>query len=184
MAGEAEAEGGGVMAEPQQKLVRDYLALVRANLGRFWSKVDITPACWDWIAGKDKDGYGFFVVTFGRVAGRQRMAKLRSHRVAYELEHGPIPDGLLVLHSCDNPACCNPSHLRAGTQKENRGDSVARGRVARGERHGTAKLSEAQAREVIRLRKSGEDVNAIAARFGIAAVTVYQVGRNHWKHLA
>lgn len=174
------------MSEPMQKpgkMERDYLPLVHANPERFWSKVERGPGCWDWTAGKDKEGYGFFVVTFGRILGRQQMTKLRSHRLAFELVNGYIPDGMLVLHGCDNPSCCRPDHLRAGTQMENRADAVARGRTMRGARHVKAKLTEESAREVIRLRDSGVPVKEIAVNFGIATVTVYQIGRNNWKHL-
>lgn len=67
-----------------------------------------------------------------------------AHRIAYILSHGPIPDGLDILHSCDNPPCCNPAHLRPGTHAENMADMVRKGRrtVRRGEANHNAKMSD------------------------------------------
>lgn len=86
---------------------------------RFWSKVEKSDGCWTWIAGCDPQGYG----TFG-LDGKVQKA----HRVSYQLAIGPIPAGAHVLHSCDNPPCVRPDHLRAGTRSDNMRDKVARGR--------------------------------------------------------
>ena len=89
--------------------------------GRFWSKVDRSAdGCWPWRGCRGRDGYG--AVTIG---GR----KLRAHRYSYSICVGPIPSGLLVLHSCDNRVCVNPAHLSVGTQKDNMRDCVERGRT-------------------------------------------------------
>jgi hypothetical protein len=79
---------------------------------RFLAKVDKSGECWLWTAAKDRDGYGQF-----KLDGRMRAA----HRVSWEMEHGPIPDGLEVDHRCFNHACVNPSpaHLRTATPKQN-----------------------------------------------------------------
>jgi hypothetical protein len=77
------------------------------------------PGCWIWRGYRNAFGYG-------RVWFRYRRAY--PHRVAWELQHGPIPEGLSVLHRCDNPACVRPSHLRLGTQADNIRDCVAKGR--------------------------------------------------------
>ncbi len=165
---------------------QNYLLFARRQERRLWSKAKRSETgCLDWQGRLDKDGYGKFMISLPRlIKNKQEQCAMRAHRLAYELTHGPIPSGLLVLHSCDNPRCVEPSHLTAGTQLQNRRDAVARGRVPAGEKHSQAKLTEEQAREVIRLRQEGADVKEIAAAFGIATVTVYQVGRNIWRHIA
>lgn len=78
---------------------------------RFWSKVDKSnPGCWPWTAYVDPSGYGRFRVD-GRSAG--------AHRVAWELTNGPIPEGLILDHTCRNRRCCNPDHLHAVTVRQN-----------------------------------------------------------------
>lgn len=113
---------------------------------RFWAKVQIgsEAECWNWTASTQSKGYGSFGVGQGKTA--------LAHRVAYELVHGNIPDGLVVRHRCDNRLCCNPAHLELGTVAENNQDAVERGRNARGERNGRAKLTVEQVREIRRLR--------------------------------
>ena len=88
---------------------------------RFWSKVEIIPGheCWEWTGGKNRGGYGTFYLA-GRTLG--------SHRVSYELNIGPIQEGLSVLHRCDNPGCIRPEHLFAGNQTDNISDMIAKGR--------------------------------------------------------
>lgn len=86
---------------------------------RFWSKVEKADGCWLWVAHRDHLGYGSFGLN-GKVH--------RAHRVAYMLTAGPIPEGAHILHSCDNPSCVNPAHLRAGTRSDNMRDKVARRR--------------------------------------------------------
>lgn len=86
---------------------------------RFWAKVDRTGACWLWVAGVDRRGYGRFWAR-----GHQHGA----HREAYRLTYGEIPDGLFVCHRCDTPLCVRPSHLFLGSHAENMQDMVQKGR--------------------------------------------------------
>lgn len=88
-------------------------------LRRFWSHVNKTDSCWEWDRPY-KDGYGLFF------ADGQRMG---AHRFSWILANGPIPDGLLVCHHCDNRCCVNPSHLFLGTHRDNMIDMVKKGRV-------------------------------------------------------
>jgi hypothetical protein len=110
---------------------------------RFWSKVNkdgpIPPhcpelgPCWEWTAGVDKDGYGKFVIS--RPAGVEpREITVRPHRFAWELEHGPLGDALL-MHRCDNRRCVRNAHTCPGTHQENIADRHAKGRDASGDRH-------------------------------------------------
>jgi hypothetical protein len=87
----------------------------------FWSRVEHgePEVCWPWTAGKLPKGYGLT-----GIAGRSALA----HRVAYIIAHGPIPEGLVVRHTCHNPQCCNPSHLIAGTYAQNEADKKTRQR--------------------------------------------------------
>jgi hypothetical protein len=75
--------------------------------------------CHEWQGALTYNGYGRIGVN-GKVQ--------RAHRVAYELAHGPIPEGIVVCHRCDNPRCCNPDHLFLGTTQENVDDKVQKGR--------------------------------------------------------
>ena len=104
--------------------------------------------CWEWVANKDRNGYG-------RFGGK---TKISSHRYSWELAYGNIPDGLFVLHKCDNPSCVNPEHLFLGTQQDNMIDMVEKGRwtprnttntpegiiARRGESHPNHKLTDLQ----------------------------------------
>jgi hypothetical protein len=144
----------------------------RALGERFWEKVDRhgPDECWPWIAarfaGKD---YGAF-----RVGGQQR----RAHRVAYELTHGPIASHQLVCHSCDNPCCCNPSHLWLGSHADNHADRNRKERQAKGERSGMRlhpwKLSPQQADEIRRLRGQ-EYQRETAHRYGVSQSMVWKI---------
>lgn len=126
---------------------------------RFWSKVDKGGDCWVWTAGRIKRGYGRF-----RMYGRRYLA----HRVAYLLSVGPIPDGMGVLHRCDNPPCCNPAHLFLGTDADNSRDMVTKGRNAYGERSGTAKLCEADVMDMRYFHSTGMSFARLGSLYGVS----------------
>lgn len=140
-------------------------------------KVEEDSECWPWVA-KAVARYGYGRMTAGR--GRY----LRAHQVAWALKNGPIPDGAVIRHTCDNPACCNPSHLKIGTQAENIGDAVRRGRNSppphrTGEAHPSAKLT---ARQVEEIRASQETLEMAAARYGVSSKTIWRIRKNHqWR---
>lgn len=96
---------------------------------RFWAKVDIKSEeeCWEWEGSSNSHGYG--TINVGGRIGNKHGITLSTHRVAKTLSMGEeIPDGLLVMHTCDNPPCCNPSHLEVGTDQDNMSDKVNKGR--------------------------------------------------------
>ena len=101
---------------------------------RFWKKVCKTANCWEWIGGLTGAGYGII-----QEAGKGSK-NLLAHRVSYTIHKGEIPDGLQVLHSCDNRACVNPDHLRPGTQSENIIEAYQRGRKLGRDRKNGSKL--------------------------------------------
>ena len=82
--------------------------------------IDEVTDCWIFTGGKNNIGYGMI---------RDEKKMRTAHRVSYEEHNGKIPVGLLVLHSCDNPICCNPNHLSLGTHKDNTRDMMNRGRA-------------------------------------------------------
>jgi hypothetical protein len=137
---------------------------------RFWSKVNKTDGCWEWIAGRNKDGYGQIGKTHGDAVG--------AHRVAYELMVGPIPEGMCVLHRCDNPGCVNPDHLFLGTRADNTADMKAKGRARGpsfyGASNANAKLTEQDVREIRFIGGSGISQRALGLLYGVGQT---QVGR-------
>ncbi|MBO9555569.1 MAG: HNH endonuclease [Cellulomonas sp.] len=129
---------------------------------RLWSRVTKTEAgCWEWQGFRGPTGHG----QIGR--GSRRDGLVATHRAAWEVTYGPIPDGMIVRHRCDNPPCCNPEHLELGTQTQNVGDMVARARQARGRALPQTRLSDEQVSEIRAAVADGERQRAIAARFGI-----------------
>ena len=135
--------------------------------------------CWLWTAHTDRYGYG-------KVGARRAMRK--AHREAYEAVHGPgSADGLVVRHRCDTPPCCNPDHLVIGTQADNVRDKMDRGRQARGETNGSAKLTEADVRTiraeyVPRSRTHG--TRALARKYGVAPSLISMIAnRERWGHV-
>jgi len=146
---------------------------------RFWAKVDKAgpDECWLWTASLCGTGYGQFWV-----GGRM----LKAHRVAYEMVNGPIPagggpHGTCVLHRCDNPLCCNPRHLTAGTQAENIADMKAKGRHA----HGETSYAKLTVEQVLEIRRDTRVSRVIAADYGVGQQLVSMIKRRQrWSHVA
>jgi hypothetical protein len=162
---------------------RHYMQVRRSNLikvskrkspeTRFWPRVQIGEIndCWPWTGGRFDNGYGAFAMK-----GR---SNVRAHRYVYELTNGSIPPGMVVLHSCDNPPCCNPLHLAVGTQQDNVDDRNRKLRQARGEAAGSAKLTKEQ---VVVIRSDPREQRAIAADYGVCKSTIgYIKRRESWR---
>lgn len=169
----------GVRAGDPFRFIAGHASRVRYS-ERFWDKVDIgePDACWEWNASRFANGYGHFHKS---VSERHALA----HRVAYELAHSPIPDGMYILHQCDNPACCNPAHLSIGTQADNMRGAMDRGRVHNGEAVSASILTERDVR-AIRDRYVPYVVTAqmLAPEYGVSDSAIYAIihGRN-WRHV-
>jgi hypothetical protein len=151
----------------------------RPLAARFWENViKSDEGCWGW-RGDRNNGYG-------RIAhGPRGLHRVRAHRLSWELSRGPIPHGLSVLHSCDNPPCGRPEHLCLGTRADNRRDMVAKGRDIAGERTPHARLREADVLEIYRSIAAGASQAAMATRFGVSRSQIWTIvhGRT-WKSLA
>lgn len=153
--------------------------LTRPIADRFWEKVRKGEACWLWTGGTDSNGYGRIGL------GGGSLVRVNTHRLSYELHFGPIPTGLNVLHSCDTPRCVNPAHLSLGTHADNVRDKCAKGRQAKGERMGAAKLNEHSVIEIRRRLRGGESQQALAREFHVTAPAVGMIARGRaWRHVA
>lgn len=135
-----------------------------------------TDDCIEWGLGKSQSGYGKI-----KIDGLHK----RAHRVVYERKYGSIDSEVVVMHSCDNRACCNYRHLIAGTHKENMADMASKLRARRGSGHGMSKLNEQQVAEVIALYATGDYTQkAIAKKYGVHKTLIRLiVNRMIWKHV-
>lgn len=144
---------------------------------RFWSRVDIRgqDECWRWTRSISSAGYGQFLGKWPWV----------THRFAYLMCHGPIPDGMDVMHSCDVRSCVNPRHLSVGTRLLNVRDAIGKGRMNKqGEAHHLARLTEDDVKEIRRRAAAGERQTALAVEFGLHHDTVGRiVHRRRWHHV-
>lgn len=152
---------------------------VGVDVRRFWAKVDKTGECWVWRGytsipspGMSK-GYGLVYVP------RHLGNYVRAHRAAWRLCRGPIPDGLFVLHHCDNPPCVNPDHLFLGTHADNAKDRTMKGRSRgpRGELSGRTSLTVADVLAIRGRLASGESQSSVAASFSVSASCIAGIGR-------
>lgn len=149
-----------------------------AEIERFWSKVDRgePDECWPWKAGVGSFGYGqFWLNALGRGIG--------AHRFSAYLALGPSDQ--FVLHSCDNPPCVNPAHLRYGTPGENMADRDVRGRGAAGERQGLSRLTAESVRAMRDAYARGVGTPELGRRFGVHTATAHRaVTGKTWRSVA
>lgn len=152
--------------------------LLKIAEARFWAKVDKRgpDECWNWQASRRVGGYGQFSF----------MKKpILSHRVAYMLANGSIPSGsdyhgVVIRHKCDNPSCCNPAHLEAGSQKDNVHDMIKRGRrvdgTRNGEHHPNALLSNEDRAAIVADSRGHSEVGRA---YGVSPQVVFYI-RKTW----
>ncbi len=128
--------------------------------------------CIEFTGYKDRNGYGIV-----SVSGKNK----RAHRVAYETAFGQIPAGLVVRHTCDNPSCVNPDHLRTGTHLDNMRDKVDRGRQAKGDSRSNSKLND----DAVRFIRNSELRNSeLAEMFNVSRPIISDVRRGkRWAHV-
>jgi hypothetical protein len=152
--------------------------LAQKDIDRFLSKIaePSDTGCMEWKCYRNKGGYG----TIG-IKGKKYLA----HRVAWVVVHGNIPEELCVCHTCDNRSCCNPDHLFLGTHQDNDVDRQNKGRGAKGETMGNAKLTETQVREIKSLLRQRYTQESIAAKFNVSRGTISSIRYDKsWKYLS
>lgn len=156
---------------------------LEATVDRFWSKVDRRGPddCWLWIGTKMKPLpcgliYGYFGVT-----DYKRCVSYRPHRLSWTLCNGRIPDGMVVMHTCDKPLCMNPNHLQVGTQADNMRDRDSKDRNVVGEEHWNSKFTE---QDIIAIRTSDKTNTELASQYDAHSAHILRIRRGHcWKHV-
>lgn len=143
-------------------------------------QLGVGDACWEWIAGKNPDGYG--------IVNHAAYGEQLAHRVVYKTCIASIPKGLIVMRKCDNPGCVNPAHLLLGTRGQNNADRAAKGRnnsdLRLGEANGRAKLTDADVAQIRELRHAGTILRVLAAQFSISIAQVHRITNNQsWETL-
>lgn len=147
---------------------------------RFWSKVDKSGPCWEWTAAKSSFGHGRFRVNGNLVS---------PHRMSWEMSNGGIPEGVWVLHKCDNPSCVNPDHLFLGDRADKMKDAANKGRLdhrryARGAGNASAKMTRGDIVQIRGMYRSGVKQRDIADAFGVHQTTVSKiVNKKRWAHV-
>lgn len=173
----------------------DGLVIGESGIRRFLGSISFAKAdeCWLWTRPVNRGGYG--KLQLGGARGHHVFA----HRISYELTVGPIPQGAVVMHACDTPACVNPAHLSVGSHRDNAMDTFRKGRFAsgdqhgmrlhperraRGERHGMARLTEEDVVEIREQRARGIPSTRVARQFALSVTYVNEIARgDSWAHV-
>lgn len=157
------------------------------DIARFWSKVAITAndnKCWNWLGSKRRRGYGRFSISHNK-----KEASYTSTRFSYFINFKINPtEEQIVLHTCDNPECVNPKHLKLGTNKDNAVDMMQKGRGVKqfvnGSAHKMSKLKEDDIPLIRKMIKEKISFDVIGEKFGVSKWTIMniKIGRN-WSHV-
>lgn len=146
----------------------------------FQNKLERQGECLIYMGGKNPKGYGQFSNPW----------TISAHRFSWIAEKCPIPKGLMVLHNCDMPSCCEITHLRLGTAKENTADMISRGRAKgaknplKGENNPVSKITDQQAIEIAQLISQGLTGIQISKKLNISLWIVQDIRcKRTWKHL-
>lgn len=140
----------------------------RSGTDAFWRMVDKSGDCWIWKGAIGTDGYG---------KRSRKNQSTRAHRMAYEMARGPIPEGMVICHTCDNPPCVRPDHLWAGTVADNARDMAAKGRASR--KVSNAKLNVAIANDIrAEYRQGGVTMRGLALKYDVAESSVNRIINN------
>lgn len=144
------------------------------------STVNAATGCHEWAGSRNPKGYG---------DAWDGVTMVKAHRLSYQTFVGEIPEGLFVLHRCDNPSCINPDHLFLGTHAENMADMRAKGRSVsdkrpRGENNVLAKLTEEAVRQIKQCLAEGQRNVDLAREFGVKPDTISNIKRGlSWAHV-
>lgn len=130
----------------------------------FEHRFEKSSGCWEWQGTHNQYGYGIFLLPGEK--------PVRAHRYSYEFYVGPIPEGKVIMHTCDNPPCVNPAHLRVGTKAENNADAAQKNRTNKGLNHWNGRLSDA---DVAAIRASNEPRKALAKRYGVDYSHIWRI---------
>ena len=153
-------------------------------IGKFWSHVakSDSTSCWHWtgpLSSPSNSGQRYGYISF-TADGKNKM--YRANRFSWVLQNGPIPDGMVVRHTCDVPGCVNPEHLKIGTHADNVADRMKRWRTQQGSDHYKAILTEDQ---VLDIFDNDTDSNvALGKKYGVHSTTILKIRRAHsWRML-
>lgn len=144
-------------------------------------KINSQTGCWEWQKFRNRKNYGCMGI---RLKGRSTVRM--THRIAWMIYKGEIPEGLQVCHHCDNPPCCNPDHLFIGTNRDNVLDCQRKGRANTlyGAKHGMSKLKDQDIIVICQLYALGFRQPVIATHFGIDQTNVSMIVQGKtWKHM-
>ncbi len=172
-------------------------ALTAQQVTKFWKRVKRhSNGCWEWQGAICAQGYGKV-----GISRRGRFKTFKAHRLAYAIYYQSDPGQLCVCHHCDNPSCVNPLHFFLGTYQDNARDRESKHRrtpatgdqhgsrkhperVPRGEKHGRAKLKEADVRTIRQKAADGNSLRSLSREYQLALPTICQiVRRESWKHI-